>query len=51
MDTGIIGSLDQIIGIPNNLAGEIFVYATAAILFVVLFTMMFLIPMWLLKRN
>lgn len=50
MADGIIGSLYQIIGLPNNFAGEIFAYAIACILFIVLFVMMFLVPMWLLKR-
>ena len=51
MTDGIIGSLYQVIGLPNNFAGEIFAYAIACILFIVLFVMMFLVPMWLLKRN
>lgn len=51
MTDGIIGSLYQVIGLPNNFAGEIFAYAIACILFIVLFVMMFLVPVWLLKRN
>lgn len=51
MTEGIIGSLYQIIGEPNNFAGEIFAYSIASILFIVLFVGMFLVPVWLLKRN
>lgn len=51
MTEGIIGGLIQIIGEPNNFGGEIFLYAVSAVLFIILFVCMFLIPIWLLKRH
>lgn len=47
---GFIDGLIQIIGAPNNFAGQIFIYGICAFLFVTLFAVMFLLPTYLLRR-